>query len=63
MCRSQDIKNARANQKKLTKNLEKERTRFEELRAAPEKHRSEIKKMEAKLTTLEVCVVMGRENL
>ena len=50
------MKNARNAQKKLTKNLEKERGKLTELQVAPEKHRSEITKMEAKLVTLEVCV-------
>ena len=52
----QDVKNVRASQKKVAKNLEKERTKLEELEAAPDKHRSNITKMEAKLATLEVCV-------
>ena len=52
----QDVKNVRASQKKVAKNLEKERTKLEELKAAPDKHRSNITKMEAKLATLEVRV-------
>ena len=50
----QDIKNARVSQKKIAKNLEKEKNKLKELEAAPDKHRSEIKKMETKLLTLEV---------
>ena len=50
----QDVKNARNTQKKTTKSLEKERGRLKELQAAPEKHRGEITKTEAKLVTLEV---------
>ena len=38
----------------MSKNLEKERSKLEELQVAPDKHRSDIKKMETKLATLEV---------
>ena len=34
--------------------MEKEKAKLEELKAAPDKHRSEIKKLQAKLATLEV---------
>ena len=53
-CPIQDVKNGRANLKKHAKSLEKERNKLSELEKAPEKHRSEIKKSEAKLRTLEV---------